>query len=252
MILSEPGRTEFDLNFSFLGFDVRVHPGFFIISVLFGRGLVSGPEINTGVGVLMGVGIFFVSILIHELGHSLAFRYFGIHSRIVLHWMGGLAIPEASYGRRQPSLNHRQRIIVSLAGPVAGLLLGFLLLVIAVQVGSEVPKRQYMFNLIPRFDEPFKTFSLVVLEGSYLINIFLNLINLVPIYPLDGGQVSRNLFEMFDGWEGTRKSLMLSMATAIFCGVLAYTSQITFIAIFCFYMAYQNYQMLNASGQRPW
>jgi len=127
VILSEPGRTEFDLNFSFLGFDVRVHPGFFIISVLFGRGLVSGPDINTGVGVLMGVGIFFVSILVHELGHSLAFRHYGLHSRIVLHWMGGLAIPETGFGQRQASMNNYQRIVVSLAGPIAGLLLGFIL-----------------------------------------------------------------------------------------------------------------------------
>ena len=251
MLLGEPGKTEFDFNFNFLGFDVRVHPGFFIISLLFGRGLVSGPEINTGVGVLMGIGIFFVSILVHELGHTLAFRHFGLHSRIVLHWMGGLAIPEQGIGRRQGRLNNYQAIVVSLAGPVAGLLLGFLLIAIAHTVGQDVP-RFYLFGLMPIFFFDERTLLLAVLQGGIIVNIILNILNLVPIFPLDGGQVSRNLFEIFDPRDGTRKSLMLSMGTAILCGVLGYTNQDIYIAIFCFYMAYQNYQMLNFSSQRPW
>lgn len=251
MLLGEPGRTEFDFNFNILGFDVRVHPGFFIISLLFGRGLVSGPEINTGVGVLMGIAIFFVSILVHELGHSLAFRRFGLHSRIVLHWMGGLAIPEQGIGRPQARLNNYQAIFVSLAGPVAGLLLGFILILITKQFSGGVEPRGYLFGVVPIFSYADSSLFFAVMQGGILVNIFLNLINLVPIFPLDGGQVSRNLFEIFDRRDGTRKSLMLSMAAAVLCGVLAYQGE-PFIAIFCFYMAYQNYQMLSMTGQRPW
>jgi len=252
VLLGEPGRTEFDLNFNVLGFDVRVHPGFFIISLLFGQGLVSGPEINTGVGVLMGIAIFFVSILIHELGHTLAFRRFGLHSRIVLHWMGGLAIPEQGIGRRQGRLNNYQAIIVSLAGPVAGLLLGILLILITKQFYGDIQPRGYVFGIVPIYEFADRSLVIAVLQGAILVNIFLNLINLVPIYPLDGGQVSRNLFEIFDPRDGTRKSLMLSMAAAVLCGIYGFQNQETFIAIFCFYMAYQNYQMFNFSGQRPW
>ncbi|MDB4766527.1 site-2 protease family protein [bacterium] len=238
------------MEFNFLGFDIRIHPGFFIISVLFVHGLVSGPEINAGVGVLMGVAIFFVAILVHELGHALAYRYYGLPARIVLYWMGGLAISEASFGRRQASLNNYQRIVVSLAGPVAGLLLGGILLVIAYRINGEVDG--YVFNFIPIFAYADRTLLQAVLLGGIFVNIFLNIINLVPIYPLDGGQISRNLFEIFDPWDGTRKSIILSMATAVLCGVYGYSNQEAFIAIFCFYMAYQNYQMLNVGGQRRW
>lgn len=251
MLLGEPGRTEFDFNFNVLGFDVRVHPGFFIISLLFGRHLVSGPEINTGVGVLMGIAIFFVSILVHELGHSLAFRRFGIHSRIVLHWMGGLAIPEQGIGRRQGRLNNYQAIFVSLAGPIAGLLLGLLLIAVACAI-TNGPPQYYWLWVVPVFNFGEPTLMLAVLQGGILVNIFLNIINLVPIFPLDGGQVSRNLFEIFDPRDGTRKALILSMGAAILCGALGYNSGDIYIAIFCFYMAYQNYQMLSFSGQRPW
>mgnify|MGYP000965581192 FL=1 len=100
MFLSEPGRTGYDLNFSCFGFPVRVHPAFFIMPLLLGNGLIT-PAVNQGVGLLVVTGIFFVSILIHEIGHAVAFRYFGIPSRIVLYWMGGLAIPESEKAKTE-------------------------------------------------------------------------------------------------------------------------------------------------------
>lgn len=251
MILSEPGRTEFDVNFNFMGFDIRVHPGFFLISMLFGRNLVSGPDINTGVGVMMGIAIFLVSILVHELGHAIAFRRFGWQSRIVLHWMGGLAIPERGLGRSRGGLNKYQGIAVSLAGPMAGLLLGVALIAISHLVARDVP-RFYLFGVMPIFLYDERTLLLAILQGAIVVNIILNILNLIPIFPLDGGQVSRNLFELFDPWDGTRKSLILSMATAILCGVLGQANGDFFIMIFCFYMAYQNYQMLNPGTRGPW
>jgi Zn-dependent protease len=251
VILSEPGRTEFDINFNFLGFDVRVHPGFFLISLLFGRGLVSGPSINTGVGVLMGVGIFFVSILVHELGHALAFRHYGLQSRIVLHWMGGLAIPERGFGGRQGSLSKPQSIVVSLAGPFAGLALGFALIAIAGQVAGDVP-RFHLFGIMPIYLYQERTLLLAILQGAIVVNIILNILNLVPIFPLDGGQVSRNLFEIFDPMDGMRKSLILSIGVAVLCGVLGQSNGDFYIMIFCFYMAYQNYQMLVPNNPRRW
>ena len=96
MFLSEPKRTGYDLNFSLLGFPCRVHPAFFILPLLFGRSFVGGANpVNTGVGLVLIAALFFVSILVHELGHAIAFRRFGIDSRIVLYWMGGLAIPDS-------------------------------------------------------------------------------------------------------------------------------------------------------------
>ena len=88
MILSEPGRTDYDLNFQCLGFDVRVHPGFFLISMLFGSSFVASPSINAGVSALMGIILFFVSILVHELGHFLAARWRGLIVDRFFIWFG--------------------------------------------------------------------------------------------------------------------------------------------------------------------
>src|SRR5207253_5525130 len=63
------------------------------------------------------VACVFVSILVHEMGHVIAARAFGVWGQIVLYGFGGLAIPAGQ-------MRHRwQHILVCLAGPVAGFLL---------------------------------------------------------------------------------------------------------------------------------
>ena len=130
MLLNEPGRTSYDINFNLMGFPVRVHPAFFIMPLILGGGFLRNSPINAGVMLIVLVAVFFVSILVHELGHALAFRYYGQGSRIVLYWMGGLAIPE-NYGRvgnRNDASRSIPRIIISAAGPIFGFLLAALLI----------------------------------------------------------------------------------------------------------------------------
>ena len=254
MFLSEPGRTEYDLNFNLLGFHVRTHPFFFLMCLFLGRGLVGAPGVNTGVGVMMGVLVFFVSILIHELGHSLAHRRYGLGSRIVLYAMGGMAIPDSA-GRRV-GLNHTKSIIISLAGPVAGFLLGAVFIAIGTFVAGHLPRGRLMW-FVPFFyvnTPEFMKYELLmaVINGFIIINIILNVLNLLPMFPLDGGRICRSSLEIIDQWDGARKSLMVSMATAVICGALCIKYENTLMALFCFYLAYQNYQELNPGMGRRW
>lgn len=254
MFLSEPGRTEYDLNFEFFGFHVRAHPLFFLVSLLFGHNLVYYPEINTGVGALMGVVVFFVSILIHELGHSLAHRHYGMGSRIVLYAMGGMAIPD-SFGRRI-SLSHAKNIIISLAGPVAGLMLAVVFVGIGTLIAGHLPEGRMLWA-VPFFyvnTPEFQKYEMLmaVINGFIIINVILNVLNLLPMFPLDGGRICRSTLEMFDKWEGVQKSLMVSMATAIICGVVCLKYSSNFMALFCFYLAWQNYQELKPGVGRRW
>jgi len=57
---------------------------------------------------------------------------------------------------------------------------------------------------------------------------------------------------MFDQWGGSQKSLMLSIAVAVVCGMFCLKSKSTLMAFFCFYLAYQNYQQLNPGAGRRW
>ncbi|MBX9581317.1 MAG: hypothetical protein K2X87_13490, partial [Gemmataceae bacterium] len=110
-MLVEPDRTPYDLNFRLFGFPVRVHPLFWVVTVLFGSSALRdfGPEY-----LLVWVVVVFVSILVHELGHAFAFRAFGTDAAVVLYGFGGLAVPWGGVAGRW------RRVAVSLAGPAAG------------------------------------------------------------------------------------------------------------------------------------
>ncbi|MFK7770020.1 MAG: metalloprotease [Mariniblastus sp.] len=266
MFLSEPGKTGYDLNFSLLGFPCRVHPAFFVLPLLFGQGLVasgrnlSGSELNTGVGLIVIAGLFFISILIHELGHAIAFRRFGIHSRIVLYWMGGLAIPDSGGAWSRPrsgSLTPNQQIIVSLAGPIFGLLIAVVFIVLVLAVGGRLEMHYggYIPLPLPDLRGTFLEGNAVVMTlvfSGIAVNIFLNLLNLVPIYPLDGGQVARQVMLKFDAHNGIRNSLIVSIACAVLIAVVAFSKSEQFLGIFFGFMAYSNFQALQQFGGPRW
>lgn len=264
MFLGEPGQTPYDLKFNVLGFDCRVHPAFFLLPVLFSQSFMI-PGINAGITVLIIVAVFFLSVLVHELGHTLAFRYYGIDSHIVLYMMGGLAIPGGGMGSwrggRTRSLKPEEQIIVSLAGPVAGLLLAIFFVAIVYLVTGNMTVFWSGPIPIPVYDQTgtilgdYPALAMFV-RASIIINIILNLFNLLPVYPLDGGQIARQLFLRSDPWAGIRKSVILSICVAIFIALYSLKLGDKFLAIFFGFMAWSNYQSLMSGGgggtRRPW
>ncbi len=261
MLLSEPGRTDYDINFTVFGFPIRTHPAFFIMPILLGRGLIL-PDINTGVGWLLLIAIFWVSILIHELGHAFAYKYFGLPCRIVLYWMGGLAIADSGagvWGRQggRNSLDSNQRIVVSLAGPVFGFLLAAVLWALVYAVGGQVlVNRAGMIPIpVPILEGTIfagKSAILMVIWGGIILNIFLNVLNLFPIFPLDGGQALQQLMVQMDSSNGLRNSIYVSIATAILVAVFSFQSGDRFLGFFFGFMAFSNYQMLQQLGGPRW
>jgi Zn-dependent protease len=188
----EPERTPYDLNFSILGIPVRVHPWFWLVTALFGS-----STLNEGVSyLLLWILCVFFSILIHELGHVAAYALFGIRSYIVLHGFGGLAI-----GQR-PAPKPWQRVVVSFAGPLAG----FVFLAVA-----------YIFYLSSAEDMR-RGFRPGLVEAGLAFLIFINLVwglvNLLPIWPLDGGQISREVCQGIAPRDGFRYSLIISAVVA--------------------------------------
>ena len=256
VFLSEPGQTGYDMQFSLFGFPVRVHPLFFLAPLLFGQGLVSGMP-NVGLALLVVTFVFFVSILFHELGHAWAFKWFGIGSRIVLHWMGGLAIPDrGSWGSRQVSLTPNQQIIVSVAGPLANVVLAFAILGIGLALKGGFAVRNIPIPL------PVVIFEGTALGGKPYLHLFFNativlnllwaIFNMVPVFPLDGGQVARALMQKIDPRDGLKNSLYLSIGVAGLLCFYAFSIKSTFLAIFCGYMAYESWQSLQRLSGRGW
>jgi Zn-dependent protease len=220
-VLAEPERTPYDLRFRLLGFPVRVHPWFWLGSVLLGAN-----TLDLGIQYLaIWVVIVFVSILVHEMGHALAFRRFGADAEIILYAFGGLAVPTHAISGRG------RRIIVALAGPIAGFILCGL-----VYGSNQALEWGVATNGLAR-NGPEVAFLYDVLIW---INLYWGLFNLLPVFPLDGGQVSRELCGMRWGARGTRISLKISFAVAVL------------VAVYSLVCAIDARSGGNLTGELPW
>jgi Zn-dependent protease len=245
LFFQSPPPSRYDLNFSLAGIPVRVHPLFWLIALLLGS---SGDILL----VPVWVGVIFVSILVHELGHALAFRRYGQRSQIVLHFAGGLTIPEpVSWGRGYASvgLSPNQQIFISLAGPLAGFLLAALVIALVSLTGGSVLTTR-LFGLIPlplTALLPFGGRVLSVVVSMLLwVNIFWGLINLVPVYPLDGGSVTRNALMQADPADGVRKSLWISVIAGALLALMGLVFlRSLFMALMFGLLAFQSFQMLQ-------
>ena len=193
---------------------IKISLGFFITSGFIGF-LVS----RSLIGTLIWMGIIFVSILVHEFGHALTAKGFGQDVKIELIAFGGATIPSG------PSLSKPKEFLVVLAGPLFGF--GLFLLSSALMHVSF-------------FQNPI---ALNILGGFRLINLFWTIVNLLPILPLDGGQLMRIIFESIFGPKGKRIALLSSLALAIVFGLWFLVVGYFIIAILFFLFAFQNFEL---------
>ena len=243
-------QTRFDLRFSIAGIPVRVHPLFWLIAILLGSGS------NNLLTILVWIVVVFISILVHELGHAFAFRRYGQPSHILLHFSGGLTIPESmpwGGGYANISLTPNQQIFVSLAGPGAGFIFAGLILAVGKAMGGEIVLSTLLgFIPFPMIIMPYGSGILNNIFVTFLwVNIFWGIINLLPVYPLDGGHVSRYILIQRDPWNGLRTSLWVSVITG---GILAIVGLVFLGSIYMAFLfallAFQSYQMMQGLSAR--
>ena len=246
LLFQPPPPTRYDLRFNLAGFPVRVHPLFWLIAVLLGSS--SGDPLQ----ILIWVFVVFISILIHELGHALAFRRFGLASQIILHFSGGLTVPESTlWGSRwaNVALGPNEQIFISIAGPGAGFLFAALIIGgVLVVGGSIITTRLLGFIPLPGFALlPFGGQILGAFVTALLwVNIFWGFINLMPVYPLDGGNVARYILLQVDPIDGIRKSLWVSVITGGLIALVAFfLLHSVYMALLFGFLAFQSYQTLQ-------
>src|SRR5512147_2749214 len=105
---------------------VLVHPAHFLVGLMFGLSGAAGLGADATPGakaavVVTWIAVVFVSVLVHELGHALAFRAFGYASTVRLVMFGGVTTPETS-----APLSWGKDVVSTLAGPLFGASLGLL------------------------------------------------------------------------------------------------------------------------------
>ena len=245
--------TAYDLRFRLLGIPARVHPLFWLTSALLGG--ITRESIDLP-AVLTWIGCLFVSILIHEYGHALMDKRFHGEPSVLLYGLGGLCYPS---GHETPG----QKLAVLLAGPGAGFLFCGIVfaatsllfgisssehLAVAVRSLGLNPNRVDFLSALSRL--PSET-GIEIYWNLVRINLMWGLVNLLPIYPLDGGQSAQVIWKLRDRREGARRSHILSLVTAGILGVVAFclNRDDFFLPFFFGILALLNYQILHSLHQ---
>lgn len=212
------------LSFTLFGFPVRVQWMFWLIGCLLMFPLLTSPNPRALQFLVLWLIVFFVSILWHEMGHAFAMRKYGGRPEILLYGMGGVCSSAGQYTRKQSML-------ISAAGPAAGFLLALIALVLSYT--------------------PLVRNGHVAFTVEYLlwVNTFWTLMNLLPILPLDGGQILRSFMS-------NRNPSVVPKIGAVVAGLVAVISLVLtqryFMPLLFGYLAYQNWNMSKGySNQRP-
>ncbi|MDZ4847886.1 MAG: site-2 protease family protein [Pirellulaceae bacterium] len=263
-MLQEPSRSPYDWQFFFSGFPVRVTWLFWVISAAIGYHwaeslhelYASRLQLETpGMPVLLAiwVAVSFVSILIHELGHALAMRWFGTSAHIVLYHFGGLAVPDGAGAWRRPrSSSHMDQLIISAAGPALQLFFGISVAAIAMSLGLRIgPTANLVEKLIPlpTGDFPSNAALMALIDSTVYTSIFWALLNLIPVLPLDGGRIAQCLIGQTQGTSGHYEATVLSIVVGIIAAIYCFQGHHTMAAMFFGYFAFSNYQSLK--GNHP-
>jgi len=185
------------LRFRLFGFPVEVQLGFWLLALIIGV-RPNRPAIEAVVWLV----VIFVSILIHELGHAFVARRYGQQPSIVLHMLGGV-----TSWRSNDQLSRGRRILVTLAGPGAGFVLGFVAYA-ALLGGTQLAGGA-------KDAQPVWLDALGLLAFA---NVFWSVINLLPVLPFDGGQVLATAL----GPERRKLSATLSMVFGLITAFVLY------------------------------
>jgi Zn-dependent protease len=201
---------------------VRVRVPFLFLAVMLGAWL-ERPDL-----IAIWVGIVFVSVLVHELGHALVGRIFGLSPQIELHGMGGTT----SWSDPRDVGNARS-MVISVAGPFAGFAVAGALL-LAGRLG---------------FHPAGPRLALAV-ELGFLINLKWGIFNLAPMLPLDGGNFVRSALNGLTKGRGEKAARVVSMVTgALFVAYAAYDRQVWLGALAAFF-TWSNFQAFRLADTR--
>lgn len=212
--------------FTAFGIDVYIHVTFLLIVpyAMLGR-----PNLREGFTALLLMLAIFGCVLLHEFGHALTAKRFGVRTRdIILLPIGGLARLE-----RIPS-EPRQELLIAVAGPAVNIALAAVFGLGVLTLGWGAPT----------------AFGHGFLGSLLWINVGLAVFNFIPAFPMDGGRVLRALLAIrLDYLQATRIAVGVGQALAFGMGIFGFLnpnySMLLLIAFFVYLGAAQEGVMVQ-------
>ena len=225
----------------FWGIDIYMHATFLLIVLWVAFSYwVQFHNWDAVLGGIAFILALFVCVVLHEYGHALTARRFGVRTRdITLYPIGGVARLE-----RIPD-KPEEELWVAIAGPAVTLAIAIVLFIVLVATGSPITLR-----------------SISLSSGSFIarlfaVNVLLFAFNLLPAFPMDGGRVLRALLAMrMDYLRATQIAAGVGQAMAFLFGLIGLMTDpwLLFIALFVWIGAEQESSMArikNSLGGIP-
>lgn len=209
-MISVPGRIP-----------IRIFPFFWVLILLIGwlnSASLSGQVITPLLGTMVWAVVIFFSVLIHEYGHALTALLFGQKAEINLVGLGGVT------KRDGPKLVRWKEFLIVMNGPLAGILLFFL-----------------SYNIMEHQDGS-KAVVFYALQVAVQVNLIWTLLNLLPILPLDGGQLMRILLEGAFGLLGLKIAFLSSIVLATVAGIVFFLIHQVFMGALFLMLAFESYR----------
>lgn len=170
-------------------------------------------------GTALWIAIITLSVLAHEYGHALTAILFGQKATIELSGLGGLTT------RLGPRLKLWQEFLVVLNGPLVGILL-FL--------GSA--------QILRTLSMESESLASDFFTGMVYVNLFWTIVNLLPVYPLDGGHLLRIILESLFGVGGIKFSFLISMLAGVSGGIFFFSYGMLLPGVLFFMFTFESYR----------
>jgi len=206
------------------GIPITIHWTFWILIVwIVVNGVMKGQSSSQLLWYVLFVMAIFVCVGLHELGHALAAKRYGIKTHSITFLpIGGVArlmkIPDKP----------KQELIITIAGPMVNIIIA-LVLGIVLLLTKRIPFSAENLDLITSINASNFLFML------FLINIMLFIFNMIPAFPMDGGRIFRALLSfVFPRLKATRLAVRVGQGFAIVFVLLGllYNPFLIVIAIF--------------------
>lgn len=216
----------------FANIPIKIHWSFgLFILLIVGYGLSIQMNRSDLIWFLAFIGSMFLCVILHEYGHALSARRYGVKTiDIIISPIGGLARLE-----RLPE-KPMQELIVAIAGPLVNVVIGLILFVILYALNQDISFLKIVDNPLDNIATTNGFFGLLIWTNGVLF-----LFNLIPAFPMDGGRILRALLSMRMGKvKGTQWAALIGRILAVcFIGIAVYSKDymLIFIGIFVFSMA---------------
>lgn len=228
------------IYFSLFGVQVKIHPSIWVTLAVMAFMLCGGEQGVLGMSLFVVAG--FLCIFAHELGHALSGRWLGAcRPQIDIEWLGG------SCTNNVCSLSRMGLVITALAGPLASLtlilpVLIWLFLAYDTLDGATLRLVAMVYGIVPA-----SVLELgppkVVLFCTYVVQVAVwwSLLNLLPIFPLDGGVVMHHLIH------SPRKMHIFSITIAALLAAIFFALGLYAMFFILLFLIFTNYHGLKNS-----